>query len=88
MITTLRTAAASAVATRFLARPESHTLGLIGCGAQASGHLEAICLVREIDEILIWGRSLEKAKAFADRHTRSGTRLKLARSAEEVRRAM
>jgi ornithine cyclodeaminase len=67
-ITALRTAAASALATRLLARPHARTLGLLGCGVQASSHLEAICAVREIEEVCVWGRSPEKARAFKERH--------------------
>src|SRR6185312_10483576 len=69
-LTALRTAAASALATRLLARREARTLGLLGCGTQADYHLEAIALVRELEEVLVWGRSFEKARAFVDRHAR------------------
>ena len=68
-ITALRTAAASGLATRLLARTDSSTLGLLGYGVQAGTHLEAICAVREIAEVRVWGRSLERARAFAERHS-------------------
>jgi ornithine cyclodeaminase/alanine dehydrogenase-like protein (mu-crystallin family) len=67
-ITALRTAAASGLATRLLAAPAARTLGLIGYGVQASAHLRAICAVRNIAEVKVWGRSLEKAQAFAAGH--------------------
>jgi alanine dehydrogenase len=67
-ITALRTAAASGLATRLLARPGARTLGLLGCGVQASSHLESMCAVRDIEEVLVWGRSEHKARAFAERH--------------------
>lgn len=70
-ITAMRTAAASALATRLLARSQARTLGILGCGVQASSHLEAIALVRDIEEVRVWGRSFDKAKAFAERHTRT-----------------
>lgn len=70
-ITALRTGAASGLATRLLARPDARTLGVLGCGVQASAHLEAICAVRHIQEVRVWGRSTEKARAFAERHANS-----------------
>jgi ornithine cyclodeaminase/alanine dehydrogenase-like protein (mu-crystallin family) len=69
-ITGLRTAAASAVATKALSRTDSRSVALIGCGALALPHAEALCLVRPIEEIIVWGRSIEKARQFADQCTR------------------
>lgn len=68
-ITALRTAAASGLATRLLSRADSSTLGLLGYGVQASAHLEAICTVRDIKEVRVWGRSSERARAFAERQS-------------------
>lgn len=67
-ITALRTAAASGLATRLLARPDARTLGLFGNGTQATAHLEAICAVRPIEEVRVWARSPEKAEAFVRAH--------------------
>jgi ornithine cyclodeaminase len=67
-ITALRTAAASGLATRLLARKDARTLGLLGCGVQAASHLEAVCAVRGIEEVCVWGRSPEKTLAFTERH--------------------
>jgi len=67
-ITTLRTGAASGFATRLLARDDASTLGLFGHGVQAAVHIEAICAVRPINEIRVWGRSQDKARAFAKEH--------------------
>lgn len=84
-ITASRTAAASALATRLLARSQARTLGILGCGVQASSHLEAITLVRDIDDVRVWGRCFEKAKAFADRHSRTFRgRIRAVRSGEEA----
>ena len=52
-ITEIRTAAVSAVATDLLARPDSTTLAIIGSGAQARAHLEALPLVRPITEVRV-----------------------------------
>ncbi|HKZ72518.1 MAG TPA: hypothetical protein VJ011_00560 [Steroidobacteraceae bacterium] len=67
-ITAFRTAAASALATRVLARANARTLGILGCGVQAASHLEAISSVRDISEVRVWGRSYAKAQAFVARH--------------------
>jgi ornithine cyclodeaminase/alanine dehydrogenase-like protein (mu-crystallin family) len=64
-ITALRTAAATAVATRVLSRPESHSLALLGCGSLAPPHIEAMMLVRPIKDIYVWSHSEQKARAFA-----------------------
>jgi ornithine cyclodeaminase/alanine dehydrogenase len=60
-VTLLRTAATSAVATRALSRPDSHTLGILGAGQQAVAHLEAISEVRDLTELVIWNRTPERA---------------------------
>jgi len=64
-ITAIRTAAASAVATDALARKDAKRLALLGYGEQAGTHARAISLVRKLEEIVVWGRSAEKARAFA-----------------------
>ena len=67
-VTALRTAAASAAATRVLAREDAATLAVLGCGVLAETHLEAMLAVRPVRDVRIWGRNLEKAAAFAQRH--------------------
>jgi ornithine cyclodeaminase/alanine dehydrogenase-like protein (mu-crystallin family) len=47
-LTILRTAAASAVAARYLARPNASTITIVGCGAQAPAQLAALCAVRPL----------------------------------------
>ena len=55
--TRIRTAAASAVATRHLARPDSRVLGLIGAGDLAVEHVSALLQVRPIERVLVWSRN-------------------------------
>ena len=64
-VTAIRTAAASAAATDALARPEARRLALLGYGEQAATHARAIAKVRPLEQITVWGRSLERAQAFA-----------------------
>jgi len=64
-ITAIRTAAVSALATRLLAREDAHTLAIIGAGVQGKTHLEAIPLVRNINDVRIVSRTRAKAEALA-----------------------
>jgi ornithine cyclodeaminase len=66
-VTALRTAAASGLATRLLAREDATTLVILGTGVQAEYHLRAMRAVRPIKHVLVWGRSRENAEAFAQR---------------------
>jgi ornithine cyclodeaminase/alanine dehydrogenase-like protein (mu-crystallin family) len=81
-ITEMRTAAVSAVATDALARPDARVLGVIGAGAQARSHVEALRLVRPIDEVRVW--SPRGAGALAAELTPLGARA--VGSAEEAAR--
>ncbi len=65
-LTAIRTAAGSAVATRELARPDAHSLGVFGTGVQARFHVETIRRVRSLDRVLVSGTSKQKGRAFAD----------------------
>ncbi|MEI6667477.1 MAG: ornithine cyclodeaminase family protein [Acidobacteriota bacterium] len=50
-ITAKRTGAATAVAARLLARPESHTVGMLGCGVQGRSNLEALNVVFDLRSV-------------------------------------
>lgn len=64
-LTRMRTAAASAVATRALARPGAKVLAIIGPGDLAGPHVDAISAIRPIEQIRVWGRSRANAETFA-----------------------
>jgi ornithine cyclodeaminase len=64
-ITAIRTAAASGLATRLLARPDASSLTILGAGEQASSHLAAILAVRTLRRIRVWARDRDKAMLFA-----------------------
>ena len=64
-LTTVRTAAASALAVEQLARPDAASLGVIGTGVQAKAHLLALSRVRDFTDVRLAGRSLAKAKRLA-----------------------
>ncbi|HJP21384.1 MAG TPA: ornithine cyclodeaminase family protein [Alphaproteobacteria bacterium] len=65
LITEMRTAAVSAVATDLLAAPEARVLAILGSGVQARSHVAALRQVRELDEIRIWSRTPAHAEALA-----------------------
>jgi len=65
-ITEARTAAVSAVSTRFLARPEASTLAIIGSGVQARSHLEAYQLVRQLKQVRIWSPKARSREQFVE----------------------
>src|SRR5579862_2197157 len=65
-ITAVRTAAASGLATRLLAREDAGDLALLGAGEQARSHLEAMRTVRSLRRIRVWARDRDKARIFAD----------------------
>ena len=69
-ITRLRTAAAAAVATEALALRTVRIGALIGCGAQALPQLQAMCLVRRLREVRVWGYADGEAAAFCRRARR------------------
>lgn len=65
-LTAIRTSATSALATDILARKDAKRLAIIGNGEQAMRHVHAMCAVRNISNVSIWGRDLERAEAFAN----------------------
>jgi len=65
-ITAARTAAGSALSARLLAREDASVLAVLGTGAQARSHAEAMCRVRAIRQIRVAGRDRTKAAALAD----------------------
>src|SRR6204780_1382743 len=64
-VTAIRTAAASGLATRLLARPDAGDRALLGAGEQAQSHLAAMLAVRTLRRVRVWGRDSSKAAAFA-----------------------
>ncbi|GLB61842.1 ornithine cyclodeaminase family protein [Cytobacillus sp. NCCP-133] len=63
-LTVLRTGASSGAATKYLARKNSETCAILGCGAQAIGQLQAVMSVADLEHIILYNRTIEKAEAF------------------------
>lgn len=63
----IRTGAASGLATKYMARADASTVGVIGTGYQARTQLEAVCAVRNIKLVRAFSRTPEKREAFAEK---------------------
>lgn len=64
-ITALRTAATSALAARYLARPDAASLTVCGCGRQGAMHARALCGVLPIARVLLWDLDPRRAERLA-----------------------
>jgi alanine dehydrogenase len=84
LITEMRTAAASAVATRLLARPEAAVLAILGSGVQAHSHLEALRLVRTFRDVRVWSPRHAEAFALAHQVRAVGTAAEAVRGADVI----
>jgi alanine dehydrogenase len=65
-LTDLRTAATSAVATKWLARDDVQTLGIFGTGSEARSHLRILPMVRNFERALICGRTMDRSREFIE----------------------
>ena len=87
-ITSARTGAAAAVATKYLSREDSEILGLIGAGAQAMTQLKAILQVREITKVIVADASKQAAGEFVQKAGREiGIEVVQAGSLDEAAKA-
>ncbi|MGE0553821.1 MAG: ornithine cyclodeaminase family protein [Gemmatimonadales bacterium] len=66
-ITAQRTAAATAVAARYLARADAAVVGIVGCGVQGDRHLRALALMRPLARAVVFDRDAGQAIRFAER---------------------
>lgn len=81
----IRTGAASGVATRYMARHDARTLGIIGAGWQAETQVEAVCTVRPIARVKVYSRHIERREQFAERMSAQlGISIVAADTAEEA----
>jgi alanine dehydrogenase len=60
----IRTGAASALATKYMARPDSRAVGLIGAGKQAVTQLMGICAVLPISSVYVYSRNFQRSAVF------------------------
>ncbi|MCC5860556.1 MAG: ornithine cyclodeaminase family protein [Gammaproteobacteria bacterium] len=84
-LTEIRTAAASALATRSLARSDASVLAILGTGAQAERHALALPEVRDIRVLRLWGRTRARTEALAARlKTQLNAAITVCETAEEA----
>jgi alanine dehydrogenase len=84
-ITAIRTACASAMATKPLANAETPVMGILGAGVQARAHIEALTRVRRIERIKIYSPSGASAAAIKkDMNVSTKSGIDVARSAEDA----
>jgi len=85
----LRTGAASAIATKYMARPEASRLGIFGTGLQARSQVQSICAVRPIKTILAYSRDEGKRDTFCREMSQlTGVAVSAASTPEEAVREM
>lgn len=63
----IRTGAASGLATKYLARTDANSIGIIGTGTQAATQLEAMLCVRKIERVSVFSRNIERCTQFASK---------------------
>ena len=84
-ITAIRTACASAMASKVLSNPTASVLGVLGAGVQAKAHIRALCRVRKLDRIKIYSPSGTSAASVREElESQIGAVIEVARSAEET----
>jgi alanine dehydrogenase len=66
----IRVGATSAVGAKYLARQDSHTVGMFGSGKQAMYNLEALCLVRPIQKVKVFSPNVGHRRSFAEQMSR------------------
>jgi ornithine cyclodeaminase/alanine dehydrogenase-like protein (mu-crystallin family) len=81
-LTAWRTAAASALASRYLSRPDTCRMLMVGAGALAPQLIRAHASVRSIAEIALWNRSPERARALIAKLSEQGFNVSLASDLE------
>jgi ornithine cyclodeaminase/alanine dehydrogenase-like protein (mu-crystallin family) len=81
-VTSIRTAAVTAVATGALARTEAATLAIIGAGVQAAAHIEALTLVRPFETINIYAPTAAHAQELAQKTAAAAANVHVSPSAQ------
>jgi ornithine cyclodeaminase/alanine dehydrogenase-like protein (mu-crystallin family) len=64
-ITAMRTGAATAVAAKYLARSDSRTVGILGCGVQGRSNLDALCEIFKVEQVFAYDTTAEVSTRFA-----------------------
>jgi ornithine cyclodeaminase/alanine dehydrogenase-like protein (mu-crystallin family) len=70
-LTAMRTGAATAVAAKYLARPDSKTVGILGCGVQGCSNLIALSELFSIEAAIAYDSNADRASQFAQKMVQS-----------------
>jgi ornithine cyclodeaminase/alanine dehydrogenase len=65
-ITAMRTGAATAVAAKYLARPDASTAGILGCGVQGRSNLEALNVLFPVEKVMAYDVDRQAAERYAE----------------------
>ena len=84
LITEMRTAATSAIATRLLAKSGAKTVAILGTGVQARSHVQALKTIGMLGELRVWGRTPANAKALAEWASSLGVRASVAPTVKDA----
>ena len=84
-ITAKRTGAATALAAKYLARPDAETLGVLGCGVQGRSNLEALRVLFPLTRVVAYDHRLRNALSFADEvEDKYGLEVRIAQNPREA----
>ncbi len=81
-ITAVKTAAASAVATKYLAREDSEVFGLVGAGLQAVAHVDVFARSTDVGEVRVWSRTRRTVRRFMELMSERHPELKFVEAGE------
>ena len=84
LITTLRTGAAGAVAAKYLARPESSVVGVVGAGVQGRIQVQALAELFDLSDVRVWDQSSVAVERYVDIMSELGYSVRPASTPQEV----
>jgi len=83
-LTTVRTAAAGAIASKYLAPKRSRSVAILGAGEQGQAQLEALLEVKLIERACVWDISADAARAYAEFWSKQGLRTEASPSVKDA----
>ena len=83
-LTNLRTAASSALASKFLSRKNASSLLMVGTGALSPELIKAHCAIRPISNVMVWGRNHEKASGIVHSLSIDGVKIKAVHNIQDA----
>ncbi|XP_078490041.1 ketimine reductase mu-crystallin-like isoform X1 [Ciona intestinalis] len=84
LITYMRTAAATAVATKYLAPDNAKVLAIFGAGGQARSHFQTMNIIHKYEEIIVWNHTTENGEKFCQEISETFKNVRFCSSAKEA----